>query len=189
MVRFDAHFGRLLTALALAGAALVLFMTVAITADVVLRNLGLGGAGPADELSEYALYLVTLTTAPWLLRQGQHVRVDVAVTMLPARLAWHLEIVADLVGLAVSLVLIRTGWIVAAESARAGSMTVKTLIFPEWWLYVPLPICFRKVAFTRLVSTTENDSSGSGSVSPAIEMSSVTVVIPGSKVSIPEPAM
>jgi len=146
MAKVDAAFGRLLTALALAGAALVLVMTLAITADVVLRNLGLGGAGPADELAEYALYLVTLLTAPWLLRQGQHVRVDILATTLPPRLAWALEIAADLVGIAVSLVLVRTGWAIAADAARIGSKTVKTLVFPEWWLYAPLSVAFALLA-------------------------------------------
>lgn len=151
MARFDALYGRLLTALAGGGASLVLFMTVAITADVVLRNFGWGGAGPADELSEYALYLITCLTAPWLLRQGQHVRVDVVVALLPPRHAWRLEIAADIVGLAASLALIRAAWIVMAESARTSSVTVKTLSFPEWWLYAPMPLCFALLAIEFLL--------------------------------------
>lgn len=142
MTRFDDLYGRLLGVFAAAGALLVLAMTVAITADVVLRNLGLGGAGPADELSEYALYLITVLTAPWLLRQGQHVRVDALATALPPALAWRLELAADALGITVSAVLVRTGWTVAAESARLGAVTIKTLSFPEWWLYAPLPIGF-----------------------------------------------
>lgn len=151
MTRLDAALGRIFAALALGGAALVLAMTAAVTADVVLRNLGLGGAGPADELSEYALYLVTLLTAPWLLRQGQHVRVDVLATTLPPRLAWYFEIAADLLGVAVSVILVRTGWAIAADSLRIGSMTVKTLIFPEWWVYAPLPMCFALLAIEFLL--------------------------------------
>jgi TRAP-type C4-dicarboxylate transport system permease small subunit len=142
MARFDALYGRLLGVFAAIAAVLVLGMAGAITTDVVLRNLALGGVVAADELSEYALYLITVLTAPWLLRQGQHVRIDALVTALPPMLAWRLELAADALGIAVSAALVRTGWVVAAESARLGAVTIKTLSFPEWWLYAPLPAGF-----------------------------------------------
>ena len=57
-------------------------MMLMICADVLLRNVrivpGLLGVAWANEVSEYALYLITMLTAPWLLRQGQHIRVDIA---------------------------------------------------------------------------------------------------------------
>ena len=31
------------------------------------------------------LYLITLLTAPWLLRQGQHIRVDIVLRLVPPR--------------------------------------------------------------------------------------------------------
>ena len=34
------------------------------------------------------LYLITMCVAPWLLRQGQHIRVDILLQALPPRLAW-----------------------------------------------------------------------------------------------------
>ena len=42
------------------------------------------------------LYLTTMLVAPWLLRQGQHIRVDIVLTALPPRLAWSLEWVGDM---------------------------------------------------------------------------------------------
>jgi TRAP-type C4-dicarboxylate transport system permease small subunit len=129
-------------------AALTLFAMVAlVTADIVMRNTARVGFPWANEVTEYALYLITLMTAPWLLRRGQHVRIDMALVLVPPRAAWAMEATADLLGLAASLVLIWYGTIMTLQSARLGSLTIKNLVFPEWWLLWPLPACFVLVAF------------------------------------------
>ena len=78
---------------------LLLIMAIMIGADVVSRNVGGGGVAVSNELSEDILYLMTLLAAPWLLRQGQHIRVDIILRALPVRAAWLLEWVGDIVGL------------------------------------------------------------------------------------------
>jgi TRAP-type C4-dicarboxylate transport system permease small subunit len=32
------------------------------------------------------------------------------------------------------------------DSARLGAITIKNLVFPEWWLLAPLPITFALLA-------------------------------------------
>ena len=128
-------------------AALALLAMVAlVTADIVLRNIAYTGFSWANEVTEYALYLITLLTAPWLLRRGQHVRIDMVLAMVPPRLAWTLEAVADVIGFASSLVLVWYGTVMTVQSARLGSLTIKNLVFPEWWLLAPLPLCFALLA-------------------------------------------
>ena len=78
--------------------------------------------------------------APWLLRQGQHIRVDILLRALPGRTAWLLEWAGDILGLACSLYFVWYGWAVLAASYRAGAITIKTLITPEWWMLAPLPV-------------------------------------------------
>ncbi len=158
VTRLSAAFARLLDALALA-AALILFAMVAIvTADIVLRNTSGAGFAWANEVSEYALYLMTLLTAPWLLRRGQHVRLDIILVLVPAHAAWIMEAVGDVLGFLVSLVLIRYGFAATLESWRIGAITIKNLVFPEWWLLAPLPIAFALIAvefvfrFSRLLA-------------------------------------
>ncbi len=146
MTRLSNLFGRLFSTLALAAALILLAMVILVTADIVLRNLTRSGFSFANEVSEYALYLITLLTAPWLLRRGQHVRLDIALTALPARLAWLMEAVGDVVGFAVCLVMMRYGIRMTIDSALSGSITIKNLVFPEWWLLAPLPLCFALVA-------------------------------------------
>ncbi|MFL6796686.1 MAG: TRAP transporter small permease [Xanthobacteraceae bacterium] len=139
-------FGRMLDGFAVAAALTLLGMVVLVAGDVVLRNVSRGGIAWANEVSEYALYLMTLLTAPWLLRRGQHVRLDLLLTVLPPRLAWGVEALGDLLGLAVCLVLIRYGTTMTLESVRLNAVTIKNLVFPEWWLLAPLPIAFLLIA-------------------------------------------
>lgn len=142
MDRLSQAYGRILDGLMLAACLLLLAMTLLIGADVVTRNLGLGGIAWSGEVSEDILYLLTLMAAPWLLRQGQHIRVDIMLRALPARIGWLLEWVGDVLGLACSLYFIWYGWKVLAASYQAGAITIKTLVTPEWWLLAPLPLAF-----------------------------------------------
>jgi TRAP-type C4-dicarboxylate transport system permease small subunit len=146
MNKLSATVGRLFDALATVAAIILLAMVALVTADIVLRNtLGIGFAW-SNEVTEYALYLITLLTAPWLLRRGQHVRIDMMLVLVPPRLAWVCEAAADIIGLAASLVLVWYGTVMTVQSARLGSITIKNLVFPEWWLLAPLPICFALLA-------------------------------------------
>lgn len=146
MTRLSASLGRLFDLLAVAAALLLLAMVLIVTADIVLRGTLRTGFPWANEVTEYALYLTTLLTAPWLLRRGQHVRVDMMLVLVPSRVAWLCEAIADLLGLAASLVLVWYGTIMTLQSARLGSITIKNLVFPEWWLLAPLPVCFALLA-------------------------------------------
>ena len=46
------------------------------------------------------LYLLTMLAAPWLLREGRHIRVDIVLRVLPPRAAYACEWIADVLGLA-----------------------------------------------------------------------------------------
>ena len=146
MTRLSTFFVRMLNALAIVAALTLLAMVVLVSADIALRNLTRTGFPFANEVSEYALYVITLLTAPWLLRRGQHVRIDLVLTLIPARVAWLMEAAADILGFAVCLVMMRYGIKIAVESAVLGSITIKNLVFPEWWLLWPLPVCFALLA-------------------------------------------
>jgi len=142
----SALYGRLLSALALAGCAVLFAMMMVICLDVLLRNVrivpGWVGIAWANEATEYALYLITILVAPWLLRQGQHIRIDVVLRILPPRLAWVCEWACDLVALGCCVLMAYAAHQVTAGSMAKGFTVVKTLAFPEWWLLAPLQACF-----------------------------------------------
>lgn len=137
---------RLLEALAAAAAAILGATALAVTADVVARNAGLGALPWVLEVSEYALPLATLLAAPWLLARNEHVRLDVLLRAFSPRAARRLERLTDAFGFAVCAVFVAYGARTALESARQGSMVIKSVVFPEWWLFAPVPVCFALLA-------------------------------------------
>lgn len=147
-------YDRLLNLLALAACALLFGMMIMICADVLLRNLpafsnALGlpqGLAWSNEISELMLYLFTMLSAPWLLRQGQHIRVDILLRAIPKKIAWVCEWIADIVGLLCCLTMVWYGVRVALKSYMDGSMSIKTLVTPEWWALAPLPVAFLLLA-------------------------------------------
>lgn len=150
MGKLSAAYGRLLAGLALAGCAVLLLMMLVICADVFLRNVrlvpGMLGVPWANEVTEYSLYFITMLTAPWLLRQGLHIRVDVLLRVIPRRLAWYCEWLVDTIALVCCGVIAYYGFKAVLSSQAIGGTVVKVLSVPEWWLLAPLPAAFTLLA-------------------------------------------
>ena len=150
MERLSQLYGRMLAGLALLACALLFLMTLMICADVLLRNVplvaGVQGLPWSNELSEAMLFLLTMLTAPWLLRRGQHIRVDILLRALPRRTGWVCEWISDALALGCCLVMMIFGGKAAWASLQGGSMSIKTLVTPEWWLLAPLPVAFALLA-------------------------------------------
>jgi TRAP-type transport system small permease protein len=142
MARLSQWYDRLLDALMLLACVLLFIMTLLIGADVLLRNIGLGGVAPSNEISEDIIYLLTLLAAPGLLRQGQHIRVDIVLRALPTKVGWLLEWLSDILGLICCLYFVWYGWRIVEASFKSGALSIKTLIMPEWWLLAPMPLAF-----------------------------------------------
>ena len=136
----------LLQAFAYIAAVIVGLMALAVTFDVVARNLGWGNTGWVVELSEYSLPVATLLIAPYLLYHNQHVRLDAVLVALPKRAALVVERGADVLGMMICAVFVWYGAKLIYDSARLGSMVVKTLSIPEWWQYALIPVSFTLLA-------------------------------------------
>jgi len=149
MNRISDLYGRVLTGLALVACALLFLMMLMICADVLLRNVaivpGLRGLAWSNEVSESMLYLITMLSAPWLLRQASTYAWTSCWCDTEAR-GLYCEWVADTFALACCVAMAWYGWSAAAASYRAASMSIKTLITPEWWSLAPLPAAFALLA-------------------------------------------
>lgn len=146
----DRAWGRVLEALALGACALIGLMMLMICADVLLRNLplvaGVDGLAWSNELSETGLYLITMLAAPWLLREGRHIRVDILLRAIPRKAGWICEWIADAIAFACCATVLFYGARATWESYAQNSITIKTLVMPEWWTLAPLPAAFALLA-------------------------------------------
>jgi TRAP-type transport system small permease protein len=152
--RLSRIYGRGLEALAWVACLLVLAMTLMICLDVLLRNVALiptmRGLDWSNDVTEAMLYLITMCAAPWILRKGQHIRVDISLRAIPKRTAWYCEWLADGVGLFCCLAMVWYGSKMTFASYISGAMTVKTMVTPEWWLLIPLSIAFALLSIEML---------------------------------------
>ena len=146
MQAFDRAYSALLNAFAVVASLMLLAMMLIICGDVFTRNVVLPGLPRglawSNEISELMLYLITMFAAPWLLREGRHIRVDILLRALPKSWAYVCEWIGDLTGLACCLGILWYGIAVTLKSFQDGAQSIKTLIMPEWWLMAPLPFCF-----------------------------------------------
>jgi TRAP-type transport system small permease protein len=130
-----------------AAAAVLLGLTVVLVCyDVIARNLGAHSLPWIVEVTEYVLPLATLLAAPWLMYRNEHIRLDIlSNTLTPARMA-IIDRIAAAFGLVVSAVIAWYAVGVVLDSRAAGALVIKSLVFPEWWLFIPVPACFALLA-------------------------------------------
>lgn len=133
---------RLMMASAMVSGCLFGSIAIVITMDILLRNGGFGNLPWALEASEYALATATFLGAPWVLYKGGHVNIDILLRAVNARAFLWLELLGDLLGLLTSILFAVFAVRAALDSLAMHSMVYKTLVFPEWWLYVPVVFCF-----------------------------------------------
>lgn len=138
--RVDQWIGRVEASLAAIACALVLVMVVVICADVTLRATVRTGVIWANAVAEYSLYAVTFLAAPLLLRKGQHIRVDLLLRALPQQAAWAVEWGVDVAGVVISGLFAVASVRVILQSLAQDSLVIREIVFPEWWLYLPMPL-------------------------------------------------
>ena len=142
-----AHFhAALMRACGHVAAAVIAVITLMVCYDVVGRNIGLPTLPWVNEITEYALPIATLAAAPWLMWRNQHVRLDLLGAVLSRPAQRMADRFASALGLVVSLLMCWYGMAMLLDSRNAGSLVMKALVFPEWWLFVPVPIGFALLA-------------------------------------------
>ena len=143
----------LMVSLGIMAALLFGAMAVLVCADVFLRNLGGSTIQWAVEVTEYMTMAATFLAAPWLLYTNSHIRIDLLLRAAPAWLGKALSIGTDAIGLLICCLLAWKCISVTADTAEQGGMVFKVLIFPEWWLSLPISFSFLALSleFTRRI--------------------------------------
>lgn len=154
-MRVDRHVGpvdpmkfwtRLMNACGVLAALVVGAITLLVGVDVAGRNLAVASLPWIVDVTELALPLATLLAAPWLLHRNEHVRMDVIHTRLSPLARGLVDRVASLIGLAVCVAIAWYAVAVIRDDIAIGAMVMKSLVFPEWWQFAPVPVSFGLMA-------------------------------------------
>ena len=130
----DAAFGRLYDFIGTVVGLSIGGFVIAIALDLFLRLFGLGNLAGMQEIIEYALFGGVFLTAPWLLRLGDHVRVDLLLSALPRGTLILFERAIDVIGCAICTGMAWFSWVNLSNSVMFGAVQMKYFNVPEWWL-------------------------------------------------------
>ncbi|MDF1750262.1 MAG: TRAP transporter small permease [Alphaproteobacteria bacterium] len=134
-------FDRLIDGLAVLAACILFMITVLIAFDALTRHIPMvPRLNGVIELTEYALYIVTVLASPWALRLGAHIMVEIVVDALSPKWKGYAAVMANLIGLIVAATLIYAGGLATWKAYMAGTLVFKSFVFPQFWLLLPLPI-------------------------------------------------
>lgn len=145
-IRLDSFLGRFYHHIGtLVGMSIGLF-AVAISLDLILRLLKIGNLPGIQEIIEYFLFTGVFLAAPWVLRIGGHVRVDLLLSNLPLSFGKRLEQILNFFGLLVTLTLLWFGIANLKLAYGFNSMQMKYYNVPEWWILTVFVFSFTLIA-------------------------------------------
>ena len=126
--------------------ALMVAMMVAIVIDVALRTAGTQSSAHLFSFTEYALLLIPLLGAPWLVREKGHVYVEIFLMMLrPGARRAAMQAIA-LACVAVCVVLAWFGGEITVQNYLLADKDVRSFDMPRWMLMASMPLSFAMMA-------------------------------------------
>ena len=148
--RFSGWLDTLVDGLAIIAGVLLCALTLLICFDAVGRTIVRFSNGPdwgytipwAIDVAEYTLYLVTFLGAPWVLREGGHISIDLILERLTPAHRGRMLAAADMIGALVCTILFYYSCHVWWTSFREQVLIHETFVFPEWTLLSVSPVTF-----------------------------------------------
>ena len=142
----DAAFARFIVWLAVLVAVSIGLFAVLIPLNLFLVTTKWGNLAWLFEAVEYALYVGVFIGAPWVLRQGAHIRVDVLTSALPKTASARLEKALDVGGILLSLLLFSYGLRAALLEFEDGTLPDKDLRIENGYMMAVFALSFLLLA-------------------------------------------
>ncbi|MBE1284446.1 MAG: TRAP transporter small permease subunit [Rhodobacteraceae bacterium] len=156
----------LLYLMALAAAAMLVWLMVSVVVSVAMRNLGIQPFAWLFTSTEYGLLYMTMLGAPWLVREKGHVHIELVTAALPARSRRFVSRAVALGCVAVSVILAWYGFELFQTNIERNDYDVRAYFYPRWMLTITFPIAFSFTAieFARFVFGKELLHSGEAGI-------------------------
>ena len=122
------------------GGILLAISVFLITAQIILRSVFGYGISGIYEIATFCVVWSVFLTAGLGIKRNVHVRVDVVMRMMPAKVAFMMEmIVCAILGI-IGVALIYSGWLLVEESLVFRDSTLGTIRIPMWIPQLIVPI-------------------------------------------------
>lgn len=143
LIRFFSWYDRFLVAISYLPGILAALMTIGIGADILMRNIGFSPIIWMLDAEEYSLLLIAMAGTATVLRMGRHIKIDVALVMMPPRLRLLVELAGCVFCFIISVVVVYYGIAAAISSYLDNSTFYVSIPIKEW-----IPLCAIPFAFT-----------------------------------------
>ena len=133
---------KILTALGVIPALLLLFIALSTSFNIFARFLGFKGLIWGVQFTEYSLFWMTLLGATWVLKRDKHVTVDLITGLLKERPKLYLDLAHSIMGFAVCGVLCWYGAVVTWGQYERGVVDIQVVDVPKYLVLVIIPLGF-----------------------------------------------
>jgi TRAP-type C4-dicarboxylate transport system permease small subunit len=126
--------------LAFLAGIILLAITFAVTVSALVRYLGFRAPIWTLQYTEYGLLWFTFLGAAWLLRKEGHIRIDTVISQLYAPIRRKVEIIDDILGFVVSIIIFWFGTLHTIDLYQREIMEVKGVIVPKFPFFLIIPL-------------------------------------------------
>ncbi len=135
-----AIYDRILDVFLVFATVLVIFDTVIVSVDILMRSaFGTTWKG-FFEITEYSLLWMAFLGAAWLMRINGHVRVDLILTRLKPRPQTIINIVSSIICMIVFAIIVWYSVKITLHDYRVGFVLPSLLTPPKWPVEIIIPI-------------------------------------------------
>ena len=137
----SAHiFDRLNDIMAILAAAIIVFVMLAVAAEVTMRSFFDRTTTWVLEFSEYSLLFMTFLGAAWVLRRGRHVKMDVVLNLFGPKSRAFINFITSILCVIVCLVITWYSALVTWDYYQAGYYFSTPLETPKFIILVIIPV-------------------------------------------------
>jgi TRAP-type C4-dicarboxylate transport system permease small subunit len=123
-------------------AAIILFIMAAVVLEVIMRYFFGHPTSWVLDVVEWGMVWMTFFAAPYVLREGRHVSMDIVSSRLSTEKQLFLKIITSFIAAIICLTLAVYGSIVVQDHFARGVMEVKMLQVPKAPLLIIIPLGF-----------------------------------------------
>ena len=138
--KFAGIFDGTVDAFSVLACVLLVFVMLAVCAEIVFRYFLHSPIIWVVEISEVTLLYITFLGTAWLLRREGHVKIDMLLTRLPLKAQALLNITTSTIGAVMWLVLTWYGIVVTLDLFQRGILTPTVLHLPRFAIILIIPV-------------------------------------------------
>ena len=139
-------FDRVIESMAFVAGLLLVGTVLIISFEICMRYFFSKPQTWTVEVCEYFLFGIAFFGAPWLLREGGHVNIDIVVGNIGEKGQAYLGVATNIIGIFVCAILCWFSLVTALENYRSGVVVVKTLSIPKHYFLMVIAFGYLMLA-------------------------------------------